>query len=97
MRNTKVSDPSVPRAATRVAALTAILLLLPLLAMQFSAEPNWAPGDFVAAGVLLFGAGMAYVMGTRSARTIRHKVVVGALVFAVLAVVWAELAVGLFH
>ena len=92
-----MSDPSIPRAVARVAVLTAMLLLVPLVAMQFTAEANWAPGDFAAAGVLLFGAGMAYVLATRRTRTTRQKVVVGALVFAVLAVVWAELAVGLFH
>lgn len=97
MSNTHMSDSSVPRATAWVAALTATLLLVPLVAMQFSGEVNWAPGDFVAAGMLLFGAGMAYVLATRRSRTTRHKVVVGALVFAGLAVVWAELAVGLFH
>jgi hypothetical protein len=95
--STHMSDPSVPRAAARVAALTAMLLLVPLVAMQFTAEVIWAPGDFVAAGLLLFGAGMAYMLAARRSRTTRQKVVVGALVFAVLAVVWAELAVGLFH
>jgi hypothetical protein len=92
-----MSNPSVPRAAARVAALTAMLLLVPLMAMQFSAEAKWAPGEFVAAGVLLFGSGMAYVLATRHTRTTRQKGVVGVLVFAMLAVVWAELAVGLFH
>jgi len=97
MRSKRMSDPSVLRAATRVAALTAMLLLVPLVAMQFTAEVMWAPGDFVAAGVLLFGAGMAYVLATRRTRAARQRVVVGALVLGVLAVVWAELAVGLFH
>ena len=92
-----MSDLSVPRAVARVAALTAMLLLVPLVAMQFTGEVNWAPGDFVAAGLLLFGAGMAYVLTARRTRTTRQKVVVGALVLAMLAVVWAELAVGLFH
>lgn len=55
------------------------------------------PGDFVAAGLLLFGAGMAYVPATRRTRTTLQKVVVGTLVFAVLAAVSAQLAVGLFH
>lgn len=90
-------NPSIPRAAARVAARTAMLLLVPLVAMQFTAEANWSPGDFVAAGVLLFGAGMVYVLASRLTRTARQKAVVGALVLAVLAVVWAELAVGLFH
>ena len=33
----------------------AIILLLPLVAMQFSNEMNWGLGDFAIAGVLLFG------------------------------------------
>ena len=91
-----MSHLSLPRAATRVAALTAMLLLVPLLAMQVSAEWRWGPGDFVAAGALLFGAGMAWVLATRGARTTGHKLLVAGLVFAVLATVWVELAVGLF-
>lgn len=87
---------SLPRAAARVATLTALLLLVPLVAMQFSTEVNWAPGDFVAAGALLFGAGMAWVLATRRARTAWHKVALALLVLMVLATVWAELAVGLF-
>jgi hypothetical protein len=92
-----MNDRSVPRAAGLLAALTAVLLLVPLVAMQFSGEVNWAPGDFVAAGMLFFGAGMAYVLATRRARTTRQMLVVGMLVLAVLALIWAELAVGLFH
>lgn len=91
-----MTDPALPRAAARVATLTALLLLVPLLAMQFTAEVNWAPGDFVAAGLLLFGAGMAWVLATRRARSARHRLVAGALVLLALAAAWAELAVGLF-
>ncbi len=91
-----MTDPALSRAAARVAALTALLLLVPLVAMQFTAEVNWAPGDFVAAGALLFGAGMAWVLATRRARTTRHRLVAGALVLLALVAMWAELAVGLF-
>ena len=59
-----MSDPTVPHAAARMAALTG-MLLLPLVAMQFTVEVTWAPGDFVAAGKLLFGAGMAYMLAPR--------------------------------
>ena len=45
-----MSDPSVPRAAARVAALTAMLLPMPMVAMQFGGGVNWAPGDLVAPG-----------------------------------------------
>src|SRR5688500_13320264 len=40
-------------------AITCILLL-PLLAMRFTNEVNWTPFDFVVAGALLLGAGLAY-------------------------------------
>ena len=36
----------------------AILLLIPLIAMQFSDQVNWKLADFVIAGVLLFGTGL---------------------------------------
>ena len=49
------------------------------------------------ATALALGAGMAYVLAARRTHTTRQKVVVGALVLAMLAVVWAELAVGLFR
>lgn len=91
-----MTAPSLSRSAARVATLTALLLLVPLVAMRFTAEVAWAPGDFVAAAGLLFGAGMAGVLAARRARTTRQKVVAGVLVLAVLATVWAELAVGLF-
>lgn len=79
-----------------VALATAILLLVPALAMHFTSEVDWGPGDFVVAGVLLFSAGAAAVTGLRHVRGTGRRL---GLVFAVafcLALVWAELAVGLF-
>ncbi len=65
------------------------------MAMQFSGAFNWGPGDFAAAGGLLFGAGMAYVITGRRVRTAKHRVLVAMGVLWVLCVVWAELAGGL--
>ncbi len=79
-----------------VAIATALLLLIPAVAMQFTAEVTWGPGDFVVAAVLLFGAGATIVLGLRQVSRPSHRV---ALVLAVafgLVLVWAELAVGLF-
>lgn len=79
-----------------VALATALLLLMPAVAMQFTSEVSWGPGDFVVAAVLLFGAGSIAVLG------LRHVTGTGcraALMFGIafaLALVWAELAVGLF-
>lgn len=84
------------RPTIAVAAITGLLLLVPLVAMQFTREVAWGPGDFVVAALLLFGAGMAMVGGVRRVRTTGARIAVVAVVAAGLALVWAELAVGLF-
>lgn len=81
--------------AVHVGVGTALLLLVPLVAMQFTKEVSWGPGDFYAAAALLFASGMAYALLAQRVRTSRQRAVVGLVVFAVFATVWAELAVGL--
>jgi hypothetical protein len=87
---------SLPGAAARVAALTALLLLVPWVAGHLTTEMAWTLGDYIAAAVLLFSAGMAYVLAARLARTAKQRFAIALLVLAALATVWAELAVGLF-
>ncbi len=79
-----------------VALVTALLLLVPAVAMQFTAEVSWGPGDFVVAGVLLFGAGAALVVGFRHVRGAGRRAALSLAIAGGLALVWAELAVGLF-
>lgn len=79
-----------------VALATAMLLLVPAVAMQFTPEVSWGPGDFVVAGVLLFGAGAATVFGFRHVRGTGRRAALALAVASGLALVWAELAVGLF-
>ena len=86
-----------PRALIGVAAITALLLLVPLVAMQFSSEMSWTGGDFAAAAFLLFVAGVSLVVGTRLAKTRGRRVAVAAAVVLVFLTVWAELAVGLLR
>src|SRR6476620_4818144 len=38
----------------------ALLLLLPLAAMQVTDEVDWGPGDFALAGTLVVGVGLAF-------------------------------------
>lgn len=78
------------------ALTTALLLLVPVIAMQFTNEVAWGPGDFVVAGLLVFGSLMAMSLGARHANTVAGKWGVIAAVTLGLAVTWAELAVGLF-
>ncbi|MCE9657467.1 MAG: hypothetical protein K8R60_02835 [Burkholderiales bacterium] len=80
-----------------VAAATALLLLVPAVAMQFTTEVNWSPGDFLVAAALLCGAGAAIVLGLGHVHGAGQRVALGLAVVLGLALVWAELAVGLFR
>lgn len=75
----------------------AFLLALPAVAMQFTSEVNWGPGDFVVAAGLLGMTAIALELAARAGISRGAKLLAaGAILFALL-VVWAELAVGLFH
>jgi hypothetical protein len=63
--------------------------------MQFTQEVQWAPGDFVVAGALLFSTGAALVLLHRAVRSRNPRVALMALTVVASALVWAELAVGL--
>lgn len=89
------SSVSVPRALAGVAAVTALILLVPLAAMQFTDAVDWTPLDFAVAAVLIFGAGLAFVLVTRRARSLSCRLAFGLAVAALFVLVWANLAVGL--
>lgn len=83
------------KSAIRVALATALILLLPFLAMQFTDEVVWDLADFAVAGVLLFGAGLTYALLARKAGNIAYRAAVGVAVAAALVLVWMNLAVGI--
>lgn len=97
MREAGMETTPITKSTRRVALATLLLLLVPLTAMQFTGEVNWGPGDFVVAGLLLFGAGMLYVLAAARCTGRGQRAAVAAAVCFGLAIVWAELAVGLFH
>ncbi len=80
----------------RIAASAVLVLLVPLVAMQFSDGVNWGPADFLIAFGLLFGAGLAYTLAIKKAQGTGRKAFIGAAVLVVLMVIWAQLAVGIF-
>lgn len=88
--------PSVSKKLVVVALATALLLMVPLVAMQFTNEVKWDLRDFSCAGVLVGGTGIVYVLSTRKVQSVLHRALIcGALAIA-LFLVWAQLAVGLF-
>ncbi len=78
-----------------IAAATALALLIPLIAMRFTAEVNWGVLDFIVMAALLFGAGSAFVVAARKTSR-KYWLAIGLLLAVVFLAVWAELAVGIF-
>jgi hypothetical protein len=76
-------------------AVIAALILLPLLAMQFTDEMAWGAADFVMAGALLFGAGLTYELMARTRANIVYRAAVGVALGAALILVWLSLGVGI--
>jgi hypothetical protein len=70
--------------------------MVPAIAMQFTPEVSWGPGDFVVAGALLFGTGALAVLGLDHVRGTGKRIALIVGLAVSLALVWAELAVGLF-
>jgi len=73
-----------------------IILLIPLIAMQFTDEVNWTLFDFVVAGVLLLGTGIMCELVIRKINKTKYRIVACVALLVVLLLIWAELAVGIF-
>ncbi|MFM6987973.1 MAG: hypothetical protein ACKOXG_04810 [Arenimonas sp.] len=78
-----------------LAMATGVLLLIPLIAMQFTAEVDWDATDFIVMGGLIFTAGSVFVLIARQVKE-KHRLPAALLVAAGFLYVWAELAVGIF-
>ena len=60
----------------------ALVLLLPLIAMQFTDEVKWDAADFVFAGVLLLGIGIPFELAVRKTGDVAYKAAVGVALLA---------------
>jgi hypothetical protein len=74
--------------------VTALLLLTPLVAMQFSDEVNWTVSDFAFAGGILVVSGIIYELAARVGNLAYQAAVVLALGASVLSL-WVTGAVGI--
>jgi hypothetical protein len=77
-----------------VFVVTALILMLPLIGMQFSEDVDWKLPDFVIIGSILIAAGLAFVYTARRVDTLGRRLVLAAAFFLALLYIWAELAVG---
>jgi len=75
---------------------TVFLLLIPLIAMQFTNQVNWTPSDFIVAAILLLSTGFAIDFVIKKVLTKKYRITLSAIIIVMLLLVWAELAVGIF-
>jgi hypothetical protein len=79
---------------TRAASFTIAILLIPLIAMQFTEEVQWNAFDFVVMGTLLFGMGMIFEIAANYSSNISYRLASSIAVLTSLALIWVNLAVG---
>ncbi len=73
----------------------AALLLLPLIAMQFTTEVDWTALDFIVMGTMLALVGGAFELVMRVARSHFYVFAAGVAVAAAFVATWVNLAVGI--
>jgi len=76
-------------------SIAALLLLLPLVAMQFTNEVNWTAGDFIFAGLLIGIVGATFELTVRVSRNHSYRAGVAFALAAAFLTVWANGAVGM--
>ena len=79
-----------------ILSIVPALLLIPLIAMQFTNEVNWEVFDFAIMFILLTGTGLTIEFTLRSVKSTGSRVLLCTGILLILLLVWAELAVGIF-
>ena len=75
----------------------ALIMLAPAVAMQFTDEVNWTASDFVFAGVMLIGGAIVIEAVAWKVRNPVVRIGFALFIVAIVALVWIEGAVGIFH
>lgn len=94
--NRMQAQPSLGKSLLRVALVTAAVLMVPLVATQFTTEVDWTAFDFVAAGILLALTGLVLTFALRKLRSTQPRLVAAGLIGLGFLYCWAEMAVGIF-
>ena len=84
----KTKLPLIPLAAVS-------LLLIPLIAMQFTDEVKWTAIDFITMGALLLITGTGIELIRRRNNNVRKRMIYIAICIIVFLLIWVELAVGI--
>lgn len=73
----------------------AALLLLPLVAMQYTDEVQWTAFDFVIAGVMFLSVLIPWELANRASSSVAYRVGAGVTLGASFLIIWVGLAVGI--
>jgi hypothetical protein len=76
-------------------ALGALLLCMPLVAMQFTNEVNWDETDFIVAAIIIGGIGLMAEFLVRISRDGFYRAGAACALAAIFLTVWSNLAVGI--
>ncbi|MCJ8318368.1 MAG: hypothetical protein MJK12_01960 [Colwellia sp.] len=82
----------IKRGLRCTAMVTALILLIPLVAMQLTNEVNWGELDFIVMALLCSIVGGSYVL--LAIIRPQSRVLIGISLAALFVLIWAELAVG---
>ena len=93
--NTLKAKRNTPQRLLIIISIVLLLLSVPLIAMQFTDEVKWSTFDFIVAGILLVGTGLAVEFVLRTIRSTQKRILLFGFILFVLFLIWAELAVGI--
>ena len=82
--------------STLLYSIPFVILSIPLIAMQFTEEVNWTISDFLVMGILLFTTVFTIDFVLKKFKTLKSRLILIVGIVVLLALVWAELAVGIF-
>ncbi len=77
-------------------SVIAILLLIPLIAMQFTHGMDWRIADFAIMGILLSVTVVSCKLILRKVKNIKTRIFLCGIILLIFFLIWAELAVGIF-
>lgn len=86
MNNTRIIRPLI---------VTICILLIPLIAMQFTSEVQWSPSDFAIMGMLLLVTGLGFEYLTSRKEAPAYKIAAGLSILTAFLLTWGNMAVGL--
>jgi len=81
---------------TRIFYIVGLLLLIPLIAMQFTDEVNWSFFDFIIMGLMLTITSLLIRITLKKFKNSKNRIIFIAIIIIIFFLIWAELGVGIF-